>query len=309
MHGLSQLARNFVKKTPGNSPQVCIDLLICTNPKGSGPRRKLNSLASRPQDMGLTCRRITRHRDNRGRVMTDTIDTHHTQQTQRNQATRSPLIVTTPTAIAVPTRRISFSKRLFDLSVAVPAAIVTLPVTATLAAITSIRYRQSPLFTQPRLGHGGQEFKFWKIRSLPRFAPDTADKYQLQALDLPKFSQVIRTRHLDELPQLWLVISGKMSLIGPRPEMPTLSASFDQDFVAKRLSVRPGCTGLWQVSRGSRGLIGESPEWDLHYVENATLRLDLWISYRTVLMMTKLQEVESLSNIPRWTGAAPRSAR
>ncbi len=238
--------------------------------------------------------------------MTNTIDTEHTQ---RDQATTSPLIVTTPAPIMVPARRISFVKRVVDLSVAVPASILSFPVMAILAAITAVRYRQSPFFTQPRLGHGGQEFKFWKIRSLPRFAPDTADKYQLQALDLPKFSQVIRTRHLDELPQLWLVISGKMSLIGPRPEMPTLSASFDQDFVAQRLSVRPGCTGLWQVSRGSRGLIGESPEWDRHYVEHATLRLDLWIAYRTMLMVTKLHEVESLNEIPRWTGAAPRSAR
>jgi lipopolysaccharide/colanic/teichoic acid biosynthesis glycosyltransferase len=86
--------------------------------------------------------------------------------------------------------------------------------------------------------------------------------------------------------------------------MPTLSASFDQQFVAERVSVKPGCTGLWQVSKGSRGLIGESPEWDQHYVEHGTVRLDLWVMYRTVLMMAKLSEVKQLSAIPRWTGAA-----
>jgi lipopolysaccharide/colanic/teichoic acid biosynthesis glycosyltransferase len=101
-----------------------------------------------------------------------------------------------------------------------------------------------------------------------------------------------------------LVIAGKMTLVGPRPEMPTLSASFDQGFVTERLAVKPGCTGLWQVSKASRGLIGEAPEWDRHYVEHGTVRLDLWIMYRTVLMMAKLREVESLSDIPRWTGAA-----
>ena len=103
---------------------------------------------------------------------------------------------------------------------------------------------------------------------------------------------MLRGHHLDELPQLWLVIAGKMTLVGPRPEMPTLSASFDREFVADRVSVKPGCTGLWQVSQGSRGLIGESPEWDRHYVEHATLRLDLWIMFRTVLMMAKLREVQ-----------------
>jgi hypothetical protein len=61
---------------------------------------------------------------------------------------------------------------------------------------------------------------------------------------------------------------------------------------------------LWQVSTASRGLIGESPEWDRHYVEHGTLRLDMWIMYRTVLMMAKLREVQQLSDIPRWTGAA-----
>jgi lipopolysaccharide/colanic/teichoic acid biosynthesis glycosyltransferase len=142
---------------------------------------------------------------------------------------------------------------------------------------------------------------------LPRIAPDTADKYQLRAMDLPRFAQIVRGHHLDELPQLWLVIAGRMTLVGPRPEMPTLSASFDQQFVAERVSIKPGCTGLWQVSKGSRGLIGESPEWDRHYVEHGTVRLDLWIMYRTVLMMAKLREVALLSQIPRWTGAAQSS--
>ncbi len=138
--------------------------------------------------------------------------------------------------------------------------------------------------------------------------PDTADKYQLAALDLPKFARTVRYRHLDEFPQLWLVITGKMSLVGPRPEMPTLSASFDQDFVAERLSVKPGCTGLWQVSTSARRLIGEAPKFDLHYVRNWTLRLDAWILYRTVLAMTTSEEIRRLVDIPRWTGAAVRHA-
>jgi lipopolysaccharide/colanic/teichoic acid biosynthesis glycosyltransferase len=126
-------------------------------------------------------------------------------------------------------------------------------------------------------------------------------------MDLPRFAKVLRGHHLDELPQLWLVIAGRMTLVGPRPEMPTLSASFDPDFVATRVSVKPGCTGLWQISHGSRGLIGEAPEWDTHYVQHATLRLDLWIMFRTVLTMAKIREVQGVSDIPRWTGAAPHA--
>jgi lipopolysaccharide/colanic/teichoic acid biosynthesis glycosyltransferase len=207
--------------------------------------------------------------------------------------------------VVVPVQRIGVGKRALDLVIAIPAAIITLPIVLVFAAISFALYRETPFFRQPRLGHGGREFTFWKIRTLPSIAPDTADKYQLRSIELPRFANVLRGHHLDELPQLWLVIAGKMTLVGPRPEMPTLSNSFDPDFVARRVSVKPGCTGLWQVSHGSRGLIGESPEWDTFYVEHATLRLDLWIMFRTLLMMVKLREVHSLSDIPRWTGAAP----
>jgi lipopolysaccharide/colanic/teichoic acid biosynthesis glycosyltransferase len=235
--------------------------------------------------------------------MTDTLNA---PQTSTQQAPL-PDVLLTATPIGVPQRRTPVRKRIFDLAIAVPTAILSSPIVAGLGALSTLRYRQSPLFTQPRLGHGGRAFKFWKIRTLPRFAPETADKYQLAALDIPKFARVLRYRHLDEFPQLWLVITGKMSLVGPRPEMPTLSASFDQQFVAERLTVKPGCTGLWQVSTSARHLIGEAPEFDLHYVRNWTLRLDIWIAYRTLLTMTSATEIASVDEIPRWTGAAVRS--
>jgi lipopolysaccharide/colanic/teichoic acid biosynthesis glycosyltransferase len=208
--------------------------------------------------------------------------------------------------VSVAARRIPRRKRAFDLLVAIPAALVTLPLTAALAVGCAIRYRQAPLFDQPRIGRGGQVFKFWKVRTLPKFAPDTADKYQLDALDLPNFARKLRYHHLDEFPQLWLVVAGRMSLVGPRPEMPTLSASFDEAFVAERVSVQPGCTGLWQISTSARKLIGEAPEFDTHYVRNWTLRLDLWVAMRTLPAMMGGNEITSLSEIPRWTGAAVR---
>ena len=241
-------------------------------------------------------------RDDRGSPMTEIL---HDPSRSPMQHTADP-IVSVPPVVLVPARRLSLGKRTLDLAIAIPAAIITLPIVLVLAAISYALYRETPFFRQPRLGHGGKEFTFWKIRTLPSIAPDTADKYQLRSMDLPRFASVLRAHHLDELPQLWLVITGQMTLVGPRPEMPTLSASFDRNFVAKRVSVKPGCTGLWQISQGSRGLIGESPEWDTHYVERATLRLDAWIMFRTVLMMAKLREVRSLSDLPRWTGAAPR---
>ncbi len=236
--------------------------------------------------------------------MTGTLN--HLDEWQLRQTIDDIDVVSAPIEVAV--RRTPIRKRLFDLVIAVPAALVTLPVTCALGALSTIHFRHSPIFTQPRLGRGAATFRFWKIRTLPRFAPDTADKYQLRSLELPKFSRLLRRRHLDELPQLWHVIGGTMSLVGPRPEMPTLSASFDPDFVAHRLSIRPGLTGLWQVSKDSRRLIGETEDWDRHYVDHHTLRLDLWIVYRTMLAMTRLEELESLDQIPRWTGAHVQGA-
>lgn len=215
-------------------------------------------------------------------------------------------VVRVPAERRVRSRPTPVRKRLFDLTVAVPAALVTLPLSIGLAGWSAVRFRAAPWFTQPRLGRGGQVFRFWKIRTLPRFAPEAADKYQLRSLDLPKFARVMRYRHLDEFPQLFLVMSGKMSLVGPRPEMPTLAQSFDDAFVDERLSVVPGCTGLWQVSTSARKLIGEAPEFDLHYVRHWTLRLDVWVLYRTALAIVVRREIDSLDAIPRWTGAAVR---
>jgi lipopolysaccharide/colanic/teichoic acid biosynthesis glycosyltransferase len=228
------------------------------------------------------------------------------QHTTRATTTPDNLVLRTAPPVSVVRRRMPLRKRLLDLAIAIPAAVLTAPVTLVLVAMSWYQFRQTPFFRQPRIGHGGGEFTFWKVRTLPKMVPDTADKSQLPTAPIPPFAQFLRNHHLDELPQLWLVIAGKMSIVGPRPEMPTLSASFDQGFVAERVSVKPGCTGLWQVSVGSRGLIGEAAEWDMHYVHNATVRLDLWIMFRTVLMMIRLCELQQIDDIPRWTGASTR---
>ena len=111
--------------------------------------------------------------------MTDTFNDLQTP----NQQTSEPDLLLAALAPLVARRRTPTRKRLFDLAIAVPAAVLTLPVTLGLGALSMVRYRQSPFFTQPRLGHGGRVFKFWKIRTLPRIAPETADKYQLAVLD------------------------------------------------------------------------------------------------------------------------------
>ena len=106
---------------------------------------------------------------------------------------------------------------------------------------------------------------------------------------------------MDELPQLWHVVSGRMSLVGPRPEMPQMVGEMPSDFVRQRLTMLPGCTGLWQITAASSGMIRDAQEFDLYYVKNATLRLDLWILVKTVGNLLRHSQLESLNSIPKWT--------
>jgi lipopolysaccharide/colanic/teichoic acid biosynthesis glycosyltransferase len=86
---------------------------------------------------------------------------------------------------------------------------------------------------------------------------------------------------MDELPQLWNVLAGDMSLVGPRPELPEIVARYEPWQHARHL-VTPGMTGWWQVNRDAYRLMHEATELDLHYVRNQSLWLDLWILVRTV---------------------------
>jgi len=161
--------------------------------------------------------------------------------------------------------------------------VISLPIVLVLCVGSAIAFRSWPLFRQPRLGRHGRPFAFLKVRSLPTDVPADIDKYELRDQPSSAWGRFIRRRHLDEFPQCWLLVTGRMSLVGPRPEMPALSATYDTSFVAARLQVRPGITGPWQISPDSAGLIGESPQYDLWYLANARPTLDLWLLWRTFL--------------------------
>lgn len=191
------------------------------------------------------------------------------------------------------------ARRTFDLTVALVLAVLTFPVLAMLAVGSAFSFRAWPFFLQRRVGREGKMFRFVKIRSLPPESPMYADKYQLRQIDTTRFGRFLRRSHLDELPQLWLVIAGRMSLVGPRPEMAVLSDAFSPSFVSIRTSIRPGCTGLWQVSPDAASLIGETPEYDEFYVRYRTLRLDLWILWRTVVQVFAHRSTP-LDAVPGW---------
>ena len=200
------------------------------------------------------------------------------------------------------------AKRTFDLTAGVALSIVTAPIILLLAVGSAVSFRAWPLFVQDRLGRGGRSFNFVKLRSLPTNVPPGADKYAIANVTNTRWGRIIRGSHLDELPQFWLVVTGRMSLVGPRPEMPTLAATFDAAFVAERLTVRPGITGPWQVSIASKGLIGEAPGFDRLYLAHAGPRLDAWIMFRTIGTFVGLRPLP-LERFPKWIVNHPAHRR
>src|SRR5437588_3820593 len=153
-------------------------------------------------------------------------------------------------------------KRALDIVLGTLLVVLTLPMMIILAVGVMLSLRAWPIFVQQRIGRHGRPFRFPKLRTLPPTAPPYASKYDIGHLRLPWFTRLLRRTHLDELPQLFLVPLGTMSLVGPRPEMAMLHETFDGGFARLRTSVRPGCTGFWQIGRGADALIREAPDYD-----------------------------------------------
>lgn len=149
------------------------------------------------------------------------------------------------------------------------------------------------LFAQTRVGRDGRPFRLLKLRTMvPQAEARLADLRHLNERDGPLFKltsdprvtrvgRVLRATSLDELPQLVHVIRGSMSLVGPRPALPSEVMAFDPR-LATRHAVRPGLTGLWQVEQRDSALFDAYRQLDLFYVENWSLTLDLAILLHTV---------------------------
>jgi lipopolysaccharide/colanic/teichoic acid biosynthesis glycosyltransferase len=179
----------------------------------------------------------------------------------------------------------TWRKRVFDIVVGSVLALAAIPVVAILAVGVVLSLRSSPFFLQRRVGLHGRTFSLLKLRTLPPTVSASHDKYALAGVDTTRFCRFLRASHLDELPQLLHVPLGTMSLVGPRPEMPELLARFDPEFVEARQGVRPGCTGLWQISPDADRLINEAPHHDLDYLARSSLGVDLRILAITLRLM------------------------
>jgi exopolysaccharide biosynthesis polyprenyl glycosylphosphotransferase len=187
-------------------------------------------------------------------------------------------------------------KDLFDRTFAAAALISLSPLLVLLAVIIRLHDRGPAFFTQVRVGKDGRVFKIYKFRTMVV----DAEQRRTELLDSndtdgvlfklrkdPRVTAVgarLRRYSIDELPQLFNVLLGQMSLVGPRPALPDEAARY-AEHVRRRLVVRPGLTGLWQVNGRSDLSWEESVRLDLRYVENWSFALDLQIVWKTIMVI------------------------
>jgi exopolysaccharide biosynthesis polyprenyl glycosylphosphotransferase len=181
---------------------------------------------------------------------------------------------------------------MFDIVAASALIVLTLPVMLVTALLITLESGLPVFYRQERVGQGGRVFKVTKFRSMrtdaerdgkPRWAASNDDR-------VTRVGRVIRRYRIDELPQLFNVLKGEMSLVGPRPERPYFVDQLTREipFYAARHSIKPGLTGWAQVRYHYGATLDDAAEklqFDLYYVKNHTLFLDLVILFETVVVV------------------------
>lgn len=193
--------------------------------------------------------------------------------------------------------RYADTKGILDRLIALVSVLVLSPLFVFVALCILIDSPGGALFRQERVGKNGRKFTMYKFRSM--HGTTNSDDYrellqQLVKSDKPhtfyklryqprvtRVGGFLRKTNLDELPQLFNVFKGDLSLVGPRPDLPD-SVEFYEDWMRKRLLVTPGMTGLWQVSGGNSLLFSDMVRLDIKYIEQRSLFLDTKIILQTV---------------------------
>lgn len=223
-----------------------------------------------------------------------------------------------PTPSGSPILRASFSsvsrqsvyarigKRALDLVVVAATAPLTLPLLAVLALLVRFRLGAPVLFWQARSGRNGQLFWLCKFRSMTGAVGASGTPLPDEAR-LTRFGRWLRATSLDELPELWNIARGEMSLVGPRPLLPEYLNRYSVE-QARRHEMLPGLTGLAQVEGRNAVSWEERFRQDVVYVDQVSLRLDAWILLRTVacVLLRRGVSAEGHATMPVFQGTADR---
>ena len=198
---------------------------------------------------------------------------------------------------AKPTHRGVYARLLkpaFDRIVGLTLFIFALPILIVAALLIRLRIGSPIIYQQDRVGMNGEIFNLYKLRTM---VPDRRERnvdfegserrFTHKSPDDPRvlpLGKTLRAWRLDEIPQFWNVVTGDMSLVGPRPEMPEIVADY-QDWQHQRHLVKPGVTGPWQISERNGKLMHECTETDLEYIRDVRFNTDLSILARTPIAM------------------------
>ena len=182
-------------------------------------------------------------------------------------------------------------KRLLDFTLALCALTCLLPVLVIVAILVRINLGSPIIFKQARPGLNGEIFNMLKFRSMTSECDEQGNLLP-DEFRLPRFGQFLRSSSLDELPGLWNVLTGKMSLVGPRPLLVEYFPLYSDD-QAKRHNVRPGITGWAQVNGRNTISWQEKFELDVWYVENQSFALDIKILFLTVYKVLKRSDISA----------------
>ena len=178
----------------------------------------------------------------------------------------------------------TFGKRLLDLAVSLPLLIAVAPLFAVIAVAIKLTSRGPVLFVQERLGRGGQTFRTFKFRTMTDRERTSHQEIFGKTDEVTSVGFWLRRFKLDELPQLWNIVIGDMSLIGPRPALPAQLAEYTS-LTRCRLLVRPGLSGLAQVNGNIHLSWPERWIYDTDYVSRVSFALDVWIVLRTIAVV------------------------
>ena len=184
-------------------------------------------------------------------------------------------------------------KRVIDVVCSFVGVLVLSPLFVVIAIIIKFTSKGPVFFSQKRVGRDGKEFKMYKFRSMVVNAEELKEKLAAQnemsgpmfkMKDDPRVTKVgkfIRKTSIDELPQLWNVLKGDMSLVGPRPSLPKEVAQFE-DWMYRRLEVKPGLTCYWQVSGRNNIDFEDWMKLDIKYVDERSTWIDIKLIFKTV---------------------------
>ncbi|MEI6232561.1 MAG: sugar transferase [Planctomycetota bacterium] len=177
-------------------------------------------------------------------------------------------------------RPIPFTKRAFDIVFSL-LVLTTVPFWPIVMLLIKMNSKGPIFFKQKRIGQGGKPFDMYKFRTMavdaPKYAMTPQSSFDARITSVGRW---LRKLSIDELPQFWNVLKGDMSVVGPRPEMPQIVAKYN-DTQRQRLAVKPGITGVWQISADRRNPIHENIDYDLYYIEKQSFFLDLMIILTT----------------------------